>query len=139
MLLVYCLVAVVIIALTVAIYSGTGGRAWFGSRELPDEIIGCAVQLVETEWLGDAAVTPPLAVVADHSGSNYRLEFTRPFVVDGREESFAWVRPRHAGYPVSAAARRPTFVYGSLESGRRFAAKVTVTDGKSSLHGKSTA
>jgi hypothetical protein len=126
MLLVYCLVAVVLVALCVAIYSGTGGRAWFGTRELPEEIVGRSVQFTEIDGLSDSRSFPITAIIAEHDASNYRAEFSRPFVVEGRDESFAWIRARHAGYPVSGAARRSTFVYGSLESGRRFTARIQI-------------
>ncbi|MCX6894761.1 MAG: hypothetical protein NTZ16_04520 [Verrucomicrobia bacterium] len=36
----YILLALVVIALIVAIYSGTGGRAWFRTREVPAKLIG---------------------------------------------------------------------------------------------------
>jgi hypothetical protein len=127
MLLVYCLVAVVLLALTIAIYSGTGGRAWFGTRERPQEIIGRSVQLADCDGFGDASVSPPPGIIIEHDAENYRLEFRTPFVIDGREEHFAWVRARHIGYPVSAAARRATFIYGSLESGRQFIARMSVS------------
>ena len=126
MLLVYCLVAVVLVALAIAIYSGTGGRAWFGTRETPQQIIGRSVQLTECDGFGDSPVTPLAGIITEHDGQNYRVEFSRAFVFDGREEGFAWIRSRHAGYPVSGAARRATFVYGSLESGRRFTARLLV-------------
>ena len=139
MLLVYSLIGVVLVALAIAIYSGTGGRAWFGTRESPDQIVGRSVQLSEIDGFGRSQITPPSAVVTDCNVPHYRLEFARAFVVDGREESFAWVRPRHVGYPVSGAAHRPTFVYGSLESGYRFTARLTVTDSTPSFHGQPTA
>ena len=126
MLLVYCLVAVVLVALAVAIYSDTGGRVWFGTRERPQEIIGRSVQLTDFDGLGASPTSSPTAIIADHEASNYRAEFSRLFVVDGREEGFAWFRARHVGYPVSGARRRATFVYGSLESGRRFIARIRV-------------
>jgi hypothetical protein len=126
MVLVYCLVAVVLVALCVAIYSGTGGRAWFGTRESPEEIVGRSVHLTEIDGLGNSKALSATAIIADHDASNYRAEFSRPFVIDGRDESFAWIRARHAGYPVSGAARRSTFVYGSLESGRRFTARIQI-------------
>jgi hypothetical protein len=126
MLLVYCLLAVVLVALGIAIYSGTGGRAWLGTHESPDEIVGRSVQLTEIDGLADSKALSITAIIADHNASNYRAEFSRPFVVDGRDQSFAWIRARHTGYPVSGAARRSTFVYGSLESGRRFTARVQI-------------
>jgi hypothetical protein len=126
MLLVYCLVAVVLVALALAIYSDTGRRAWFGTRETPEEIIGRSVQLTDFDGLGASPTPSPTAIIADHEASNYRAEFSRLFMVDGREEGFAWLRARHTGYPVSGAQRRATFVNGSLESGRRFIARIRV-------------
>jgi hypothetical protein len=122
MLLVYCLVAVVLVALAVAIYSGTGGRAWLGTRERPERIIGLTARLTNCDGLPQNST--PVGVITRHDGPNYYIEFSVQFIVDGREETFAWVRARHVGYPVSGAPRRPTFIYGSLESGRRFIARL---------------
>jgi hypothetical protein len=126
MLLVYCLVAVVLVSLCVAVYSGTGGRAWFGTRESPEEIVGRSVHLTEIDGLGDSGALSTAAIIAEHDASKYRAEFPRPLVIDGQDECFAWIRARHAGYPVSGAARRSTFVSGSLESGRRFTARIQI-------------
>ena len=129
MLLVYSLVAVVLVALAVAIYSGTGGRAWFGTRERPERIIGLTARLTHCDGLPQTST--PVGVITRHDGPNYHIKFSAQFIVDGREESSAWIRARHVGYPVSGASRRPTFIYGSLESGRRFIARLDTDDATS--------
>jgi len=126
MLLIYCLIAVVLVVLAVAIYSGTGGRAWFGTRERPKKIIGLTVRLTQCDGLPQSST--PAGIITRHDGPNYQVEFSSEFFVDGREQTFAWIRARHVSYPVSGAQRRPTFVNGSLESGRRFIARLDVAD-----------
>jgi hypothetical protein len=126
MVIVYCLVVVVLAALVVAIYVGTGGRAWLGTRESPEEIIGRTVRLSECDGLGQSPPDLPAASVTRRVDSGYRLDFASPFVFDGREERFAHIYPRHTGYPISSAASRATFVTATLESGRGFIAKLSV-------------
>jgi hypothetical protein len=102
------------------------GALGLARGRLSEEIIGRSVQLTDFDGLGASPTPSPTAIIADHEASNYRAEFSRLFMVDGREEGFAWLRARHTGYPVSGAQRRATFVNGSLESGRRFIARIRV-------------
>jgi hypothetical protein len=122
----YILLAVVVTALIVAIYSGTGGRAWFGTREVPQAIIGQIVQLRDCEYLVYPCPEIPTAKVTSYDFPDYRLEFTTPFIFEGREEHFVCIRCRHAGYPVSRAAKRSVWVGAKLESGRDFIARVVL-------------
>jgi len=122
----YILLAVVVIALIVAIYSGTGGRAWFGTREVPAEFIGQTVQLRDCEWSSSILPELPPARVTSFDAPDYRLDFTTPFAFEGREEHFVRIRCRHAGYPVSSAAKLSVWVGATLESGRGFIARVVI-------------
>jgi hypothetical protein len=122
----YILLAVVVIALIVAIYSGTGGRAWFGTREVPQTIVGQTVQLRDCEHLGSLSREMPPAKVTSYDSADYRLDFTTPFIFEGREEHFVRIRCRHAGYPVSSAAKLSVWVGATLESGRGFIARVVI-------------
>ena len=123
----YVLLAVVVVALCIVVYSGTGGRAWFGTRETPEALIGQTVQLLDSGWLGSSPPELPLARVTSYDPPDYRLDFTSPFAFEGRHEHFVRVRCRHRGYPVSGAARRSTWVSANLESGRGFIAKIAVS------------
>lgn len=122
----YILVALVVVALIVAIYSGTGGRAWFGTREVPQAIVGQTVQLRDCEQLGSLSQEVPPAKVTSYDSADYRLAFTTPFIFEGREEHFVYIRCRHAGYPVSSAAKLSVWVGARLESGRSFIARVVI-------------
>src|SRR5260370_440962 len=97
MLIGYSLLTVAVIALIVAIYYGLGGRALFGTREIPQTIIGQTVELRECEWLASSNSNLPSATVTNYNAPDYRLDFTKPFVFDGREEHFVLVRCRHRG------------------------------------------
>lgn len=120
----YLLLPIVVVALAVAIYIGTGGRAWFGATEHPERLLARTVQLKDCEWLG--AVSLPSATVSSYEAPVYRLDFTVPVEVEGRLESFVRVHARHAGYPLSGAERRATWAVATLESGRGFIARLEV-------------
>ncbi len=122
----YILFALIVVALIVAIYSGTGGRAWFGTREVPAEFVGQTVQLRDCELSGSTFSELPPARVTSFDAPDYRLDFTTPFLFDGREEHFVRIRFRHAGYPVSSAAKLSVRVGATLESGRSFIARVVL-------------
>ena len=118
----YLLLPIVVIALAVAIYRGTGGRAWFGTTEHPERLLGRTVQLKDCDGLG--SISLPAATVSAFEAPEYRLDFVVPVEVEGRAESFVRVRARHAGYALSGAARRATWAGATLESGRGFIARL---------------
>ena len=127
MILGYVLLAIVVITLGVAIYIGTGGRAWFGTHEVPKNLIGRTVRLVDCEWISTPPLELPPATVTAYTSPDYRLDFVIPFSFEGREEHFVHIRSRHEGYPVSNANRMPVWVGATLESGRQFIAKLVVS------------
>jgi len=124
MTIVYLLLTVVVVTVGVAFYSGTGGRAWFGTTEHPDRLLGRTVQLKDCDGLG--SISLPAATVSTFHPPEYRLDFAVPVELDGRSETFVRVRSRHTGYPVSDAARRSTWVGATLHSGRGFIARLEV-------------
>lgn len=120
----YLLLSIVVIVLVVAICSGTDWRAWFGTKERPERLLGRTVQLKNCEWLGSTAL--PVATVSSYQEPEYRLDFVVPVEVEGLSERFARIRARHSGYPLSGATRRATWASGTLESGKGFVARVAV-------------
>ncbi len=56
---------------------------------------------------------PITAIIADHDASNSSRVLSA-VCCRGQGRSFAWIRARHAGYPVSGAGRRSTFVLWQL-------------------------
>ena len=124
--LICALGVIVIVALAVAIYFGTGGRAWFGNKEHPERLLSSTVQLLDCDGFG--SISLPAATVAEFDPPEYRLDFVVPVEIDGRSESFVRVRARHAGYPLCDAARRDTWAAVTLESGRTFIARLKVIE-----------
>lgn len=122
--IIYLLFAVVVIALAIAIYSGTGGRAWFGTREHPERILTRTVRLKDCDGLG--SISLPSATVSSYEAPEYRLDFVAPIEIEGRLECFVRVWARHEGYPLSGAARRATWAGATLESGRQFIARLEI-------------
>jgi hypothetical protein len=116
MLMVYALIA---LAVLVAIYSAGGGRAWFGTHEHPEQILGARLRFGDIEWHPTLSRLPD-AIVREWDGSQYRAEFVEPLPTAGRERH-AMIRARHAGYPVSRARSwRGVVVNGSLGSSGGF-------------------
>ena len=128
----YLLLPIVVIVLAVAIYSGTGGRAWFGTKERPERLLGRTVQLKECEWLGSSSL--PAATVSSYEAPEYHLDFVVPAEVEGHSERFVRVWARHAGYPLSGAARRATWAGATLESGRGFIARLELCSDAATQH-----
>lgn len=126
MLIEYFLLVVVVTALVAVIYSGLGGRALFGTREVPGSILGQTVQFCEYECNGAFHSQLPLAIVTSYDAPDYRLDLTKPFIFNGREERFVHVRCRHRGYPISSAAKLPVWATAKLESGSSFVTKIVM-------------
>jgi len=123
----YVLLAVAVIALVVAIYLGTGGRAWFGTHEAHGDLIGRTVRFVDCDSLGSSPLELPPATVTAYTSPDYRLDFETPFDFEGGQERFVHIRSRHQGFPVSNAGRMPVWVGATLESGHQFIAKLVVS------------
>lgn len=119
------LIAIVSIVLLVLVAKGVGGTIVFGGAERPERIVGATVALVELDGLGTSPPSTIEATVQEWSPTDrtYRLVFVSPQEVGGRQESFATVSARHAGYPVSSAGRRRVLaVAGYMQSGAAFIA-----------------
>jgi hypothetical protein len=120
--LVYVIIAIIGIAL---IYSATGGRAWFGTHEKPDKILGAHLMVVEPDGLGPTPPNLPEAIAIHYESGTYKLEFIEPFYFEGRIEKFVFIKARHLGYPISRAKKRGLLgVNGTLESGVGFIANL---------------
>lgn len=113
------------IALIVAIYDGTGGRAWFGTHEKPDRLLGRLVRFFNVDGLGESPKVPS-GRIESFKRSMYRIILDMPFELDGKVEYFVDVGPHSKGWPVSGAVKRPTPVLAVFESGFRFWADVEV-------------
>jgi hypothetical protein len=116
MLLVYAIIA---LAVLVAIYSAGGGRAWFGTHEHPEQIMGARLRFGDIEWHPTLRRLPD-AIVREWDGGQYRIEFVEPLPTPD-EVRYALITPRHVGYPVSRVRTwRSVIVNGSLESSGGF-------------------
>ena len=73
--LVYALIVLVVVG---AVYVGTGGRAWFGTHEHPDRVLGDSVRFAEVDGLGACPPIFPNAVIRAFEEGSYRAEFIEP-------------------------------------------------------------
>jgi hypothetical protein len=116
---------ITVIALVLAIYFGTGGRAWFGTHEKPERLLGKRVQFLNVDWLGQAASIPNGRIESFNSPM-YRIILDSPFECEGKPERCVDVGPHSKGWPVSGAVKRPTPVLATFESGKGFWADLKV-------------
>jgi len=119
------LIGITIVALVLAIYSGTGGRAWFGTHEKPEFLLGKHVQFLNMEWLNQSSIVLDGRVESFNS-PNYRIILDSPFDYEGNLEYYVDVGSRHQGWPVSGAIKRPTPVLATFKSGKGFWADLKV-------------
>ena len=119
MLMVYALIA---LAVLVAIYSAGGGRAWFGTHEHPEQILGARLRFGAVE---ETTLTSlPDAIVREWDDGQYRVEFVEPLPTAGRERH-AMLIPRLAGYPLSRVRTwRSVIVNGRFGTSDGFIASV---------------
>jgi hypothetical protein len=120
------LVFITLIALAVAIYTGTDGRAWFGTHEQPDKLIGCLVRFQSIDWLGASPPSLPVGKVECFNNPTYRIIFDPAFTFEGTTEHFVDVVAHSKGWPVSGAIKKPTAVLVIFESGKKFWADIEV-------------
>lgn len=116
---------ITVIALVLAVYFGTGGRAWFGTHEKPERLLGKRVQFLNVDWLGQAAIIPNGRIEAFNSPM-YRIVLDSPFECEGKLEHCVNVGPHSKGWPVSGAVERQTPVVATFESGKGFWADLKV-------------
>lgn len=117
------LVYVVIgVAVLLAIYIGTGGRAWFGTHEHPDRVIGVRVRFAEEDY--KFPVTMPDAVLEEFKDGIYRAVFVEPIVSNFGRIHYADITARHAGHPISRIGKRGVMINGKLESGEGFISRL---------------
>jgi hypothetical protein len=122
--LVYAILAIIGVAI---IYYATGGRAWFGTHEKPEKVIGTRLKITETDGLGPTRPDLPEAIATYYEKGRYKLEFVEPFRFEGRTETFVFINARHIGYPISRVKRHGWLgVNGTLESGVGFIANLTL-------------
>ena len=120
MLLVYALIAVAALG---AVYVGTGGRAWFGTHERPERILGARLRFGAVEE-HPTLTSLPDAIVREWDDGQYRVEFVEPLPTAGRERH-AMLFARHAGYPVSRVRTwRSVIVNGRFGTSDGFIASV---------------
>ena len=120
--LVYVIIAIIGVAI---IYKATGGRAWFGTHERPEKILGRHLKILEPDGLGPTPPNLPEAIVTHYDKSIYTLEFVEPFRFEGRVEKFVFISARHAGYPISRVKKYGLLaINGTLESGKGFIANL---------------
>jgi hypothetical protein len=121
--LVYVILAIIGVAI---IYYATGGRAWFGTHEKPQKILGIRLKITEPDGLGPTPPDLPEAIATYYENGRYKLEFVEPFHFEGRTEKFVFINARHIGYPISRVRRHGWLgVNGTLESGAGFIANLT--------------
>src|SRR5882724_2001049 len=94
------------VALIYAAFLGTGGRAWFGTREDPSRILGERLRFVWVEGPPPGPHDLPDAVVRDFQTDGYRIEFERPVIFAGHRVAAARISARAMGYPISRARKR---------------------------------
>lgn len=116
------------LAILFAIYIGTGGRAWFGTHENPERMIGVQVGFAAIDGLGPTLSSLPKAIIKEYKQDSYRAVFSVPFEIDNFIEHYVDISPRHVGYPISRISKhRSMAVVGKLESGQGFIASLFVS------------
>ena len=120
MLMVYALIALAVLG---AVYVGTAGRAWFGTHERPEQILGARLRFVHLDWHPTLTRLPD-AIVREWDGHQYRVEFVEPLPT-AQGDRHAMLSARQAGYPVCRARTwRSVAVNGSVGSSDGFIAFV---------------
>lgn len=116
---VYALVALALIGI---VYVATGGRAWFGTRERPERVLGARLRFSEVEGQSDLTSLPD-AIVREWDGSAYRAELVEAVGEEtGRE---ILLSARHEGHPLwRVSAQRGCVVNGSIGQDEGFIAVV---------------
>ncbi len=123
-------------AVIFAIFIGTGGKAWLGTHEKFKKIIGKTIQFCEIECAPNGLLPKskalPIAKVIKYVDSIYHLKFLEPFELNGKMESYANIKVRHVGHPISSINKsNSTTVIGSFESGAEFIAEIKLYVGDS--------
>ena len=118
---------IVALALIFAIYIGTGGRAWFGTHERPERIIGKRVVIHEFDGFTEGAGLRLYGKVVGFDGKRYRIDFETSTEEQKWTAKCAFVSHRHTGYPVSSATKTSLLaVGGSTDEGMQFIALINV-------------
>ena len=113
--------ALIVLALIGIVYLATGGRAWFGTRERPERIIGARLRFSDVERYPYPSSLPD-AGMREWNGREYRAEFVEPLAAGGHH---VLLSARHVGYPVSGiSTSRACSVAGSIGPGDGFIAGV---------------
>jgi len=116
---VYALIALPVIGMA---FVGTGGRAWFGTRERPERITGARLRFSDIEWQSGLASLPD-AIVREWDGSAYRAELVEA-VGEGAGREIL-LSARHEGHPLSrVSTRRGCVVNGRFAPDSGFIAVV---------------
>ena len=114
------------IALLYAAFLGTGGRAWFGTRENPSRIVGRRLRFLRVEGPPPGPHDLPDALVREFRMDGYRIEFERLVSFAGHRVAGARISARTVGYPISRARkRRRGAVVGETDAGVAFLADIT--------------
>jgi hypothetical protein len=120
--LIYVIIAIIGVAI---IYMATGGRAWFGTHERPEKILGTHLKIIEPDGLGPTPPNLPEAIVIHYDNGIYTLEFVEPFRFEGRVEKLVLISARHVGYLISRVKKYGLLgINGTLESGIGFIANL---------------
>jgi len=120
--LVFLYILIVLIAAAI-VFLLTGGRAWFGTHEHPERILGALVKFEEVDLIWELPPKLPDAVIRAFENGCYRADFVAHLEIENIKETYVDLRPRHEGYPISRVTRRgKSVVSGKLESGRIFLA-----------------
>ncbi len=120
---IYFVYGIIVLTILSVIYLGTGGRAWFGTHEHPERVLGARIRFGDIEGLEQPNL--PSAIVRDFKDGAYRAEFVTPVEFGFIKDCFVRLWPRHKGHPISGVNRHGfLFINGELESGRRFIALI---------------
>jgi hypothetical protein len=120
---IYFVYGIIVLSILGAIYLGTGGRAWFGTHEHPDRVLGAQIRFGAIEGLERPDL--PNATIRDFKDGAYRAEFVTPVEFGFAKDRFVNLWPRHQGHPISRVSKHGfLFINGELESGRRFIAAI---------------
>lgn len=112
--------AIIALALIGTVFLVTGGRAWFGTRDRPERIIGARLRFSHVEGYPHPSSLPD-AVVREWNGREYRADFIEPIGAGERE---VLLSARHAGYPVSHVSTwRGCYVNASIGQDDQFIAR----------------
>lgn len=122
-------VGLLILLLLIAVFGETVMmllRSIIFAKEMPEKIIGQKVRLRQFEGLGPSPPDTLFGYISNFSEGVYQIDFEEPFYLHNNQpETYAKIRARHGGFPVSRVSKRRILtVGGKFESGTGFIALI---------------